>query len=438
MHLRICCLLVAALLCLADLPAHAQSVAAPGMQDFDEGMQRFQAGNYAAALQSFLDAQHAGLNTPGLHYNLGTTYYRLARYTDAEREFLALVFDSRWSSLAHYDLGLTTRRLGRREEAIAHFEEAYRTSTDPGLRTLAAIALERLGRPPPARNAALVSLAGGYDSNVGLSPNAATVGVSHQSDVFLESLAAASLGLTGNAASGSYGYGGLIVREYRNLHQFDLVGLRLGLSHDSGSGRLRGGVGVYFDASYVGGNLFERAAVLDLQARARLEGGGELRGRYQFEHVLGGSGFEYLSGRQQRLSAQARFSRGDAQARVGYELELNDRKDLDQGGDFISYSPTRHSLFAAVVPPGVGGWRTEARGEYRLSRYNDPYLLNGGTLEVLRKDDRYGLALRASHPLSSRWNAFIDYSYYRNASNLDTYDYARHQVLAGFQAELAN
>jgi len=44
--------------------------------------------------------------------------------------------------------------------------------------------------------------------------------------------------------------------------------------------------------------------------------------------------------------------------------------------------------------------------------------------------------LRANRRLRAPWRAFIDYSYYRNGSNLDTYDYNRHQVMAGIEASL--
>ena len=81
----------------------------------------------------------------------------------------------------------------------------------------------------------------------------------------------------------------------------------------------------------------------------------------------------------------------------------------------------------------------DARGEYRVSRYRDPNLIDGGAqgiLEVTRRDQRYGFALRASRPVAAPWRVFIDYSYYRNESNLDTYDYSRHQLMAGIEAAL--
>jgi tetratricopeptide (TPR) repeat protein len=425
--------LVSLVLCVATgRPARA---ATPGAQAFEQGVQAFRAGNYQGALQSFLDARQAGLDTPGLRYDLGATYYRLGRYAEAEREFEALARDPEWAPLAHYNLGLTAQRMGRERQAAEHFEQARRATTDRNLRALAATALERLGRSPPApRTSAVVSLAGGYDSNVTLSQDAATVGASHQSDSFVETLAAASHRLTENTARGWVAHGGLVVRRYRDLDRFDLAGLRGGLSYETDSGGLQTSAGGYFDTVYIGGNRLEQVAMVDAQVRSRLDAGGELRGRYQLGRIAGGGGFEYLDGWQQRLSADAGFALGSAFLRVGYQLELNNRRDLQQGAEFFSASPTRHSLLATVALRELGGWQTEARGEYRVSRYRDPDRQNG--LEVTRKDHRYGFALRGSRPLSVLWRAFVDTSYYRDDSNLDTYDYSRYQLMVGIEAVL--
>jgi tetratricopeptide (TPR) repeat protein len=433
---RISCFVVVALL-LSVVPWQPVGAAADGAQAAEQGVKAFRAGDYPAALQSFLDARQAGLDTQGLHYNLGATYYRLGRYAEAEREFQGLASDPEWAALAHYNVGLIAQRTGREQQAIEYFQRAHRTTTDPNLRILAATALERLGGTPPLPGtSAVVSLAGGYDSNATLSPDAATVGVSHQGDRFVEGLAAASHRLAGNAARGWVAHGGLVLRKYGDLSQFDLAGSRAGLSYETDSGRAQTSVGGYFDTAYIGGSRLEQVAAVDVQARRRLDAGRELRGRYQFGHVAGGGGFEYLDGWQQRLSADAGFTLASALLRVGYQLELNHRRDLEQGGEFFSASPTRHSLFATVALRNVAGWQTDARGEYRVSRYNDPNLLNGGTLEVTRKDDRYGFALRANRRLAPLWRAFVDYSYYRNQSNLDTYDYSRHQLMAGIEAAL--
>ena len=416
----------------------AKGAAADAAQVFEQGVRAFHAGDYPAALQSFLNASRAGLDTPGLHYDLGATYYRLQRYPEAEREFLGLANNPEWAALAHYNLGLIAQRTAREQLAIRYFKQAQRGATDGNLRMLAETALARLGSTPPLPTTNVVaSVAGGYDSNAALTPDAATAAISHQGDSFAEALAAASRRLTGEAGRGSYAYGGLVLRKYADLHQFDLLGLRAGLAYETDSGRLQTSAGGYFDAAYLGGSLFEQTAVVDLQARRRLDAGRDVRGRYQFGAIRGGAGFEYLDGWEQRLTADTGFALAPAFVRLGYELELNNRRDLQQGADFTSASPTRHSLFATFARSGLGGWRVDARGEYRVSRYNDPDLLNGGALEIRHKDERRGFVVRASRGLTVPWRVFVDTSYYRNNSNIDIYDYSRYQLMVGIEAAFA-
>jgi len=433
--------LCAVVLLLSIVPWQPLCAGADGSLAAERGVAAFRAGDYPAALQSFLDALAEGLDTPGLRYDLGATYYRLGRYAEAEREFQALTLEPNWAALARYNLGLTAQRAGRPQQAMEYFEQAHRTTADPNLRALAATAFERLrGAPPSPQASAVISLAGGYDSNATLSPDAATGGVSHQGDRFVEALAAATQLLAGNTERGWVAHGSLVLRKYADLHQFDVAGSRAGLSHERYWGRVQTSVGAYLDTAYFGGDRLEQGTSLDAQASSRLDSGGELRGRYRFGHIAGGGGFEYLDGRQQRLSVEAGFTLAGALLRAGYELELNHRRDLQQGSEFLSVSPTRHSLFASVALRNLAGWRTDARGEYRVSRYRDPDLIDAGAplgiLEVTRRDRRYGFGLRADRRLSAPWRLFIDYSYYRNESNLDTYDYSRQQLMAGIEAAL--
>ena len=430
-------------LLLGIVPWQPVRAGADGSLAVERGIAAFRAGDYQAALRSFLDALAEGLDTPGLRYDLGVTYYRLGRYAEAEREFQALASDPKWAPLARYNLGLTAQRAGRPQQAMQHFEQVNRTTADPNLRALAATAFERLrGAPPSPQASAEISLAGGYDSNATLSPDAATVGVSHQGDRFVEALAAATHRLAGNSERGWVAHGSLILRKYADLHQFDVAGSRAGLGHERHWGSVQTSAGAYFETAYIGGDRLEQSTSFDAQASSRLDSGSELRGRYQFKHVAGGGGFEYLDGRQQRLLAEVEFTPADALLLAGYQLELNHRRDLQQGSEFLSASPTRHSLFASVALLNLAGWRTDARGEYRVSRYRDPnlILIDAGPpldiLEVRRRDRRYAFALRANRRLTAPWGVFIDYSYYRNDSNLDTYDYSRQQLMAGIEVSL--
>lgn len=412
------------------LPAHA---ATPGEEAFNHGFQSFRAGDYAAALRSFQEAQRAGVDSPQLRHNLGVTYYRLGRYADAEREFRALSRTPSWAAIAYYNLGLTAQRMGRADDAAAHFRRAHRESAEPGLRALAASALERLGFAPPlARTSFFASLGAGYDSNATLSPDLEADGLSGESDTYADALASVSHRLGGSEVAGLYALAAAYARRYTDVGRFDLTGLRGGIVRETRAAGRTSGIGGYVEQIFLDDDTLQRAATLDLYGRWPRGAGGDARARYQLLRIEGGAGHGYLDGWQHRLAADAGFGWGRAGARAGYELELNEREDLVQGGEFFSFSPTRHLAYLSAVWPAAGAWRVEARGEIRVSRYDDPNRLADGSL-VRREDDRLGFALRASRPLEGFWRLFVAFEYYDNRSNIATYDYSRGQLSAGVE-----
>jgi tetratricopeptide (TPR) repeat protein len=422
-------------LCALVLALSARA-ASPGEEAFHRGFKAFRAGDYAAALGSFQEARRAGVDSAQLRHNLGVTYYRLGRYAEAEREFRALTQVPSWAAVAYYNLGLTAQRAGRAQEAADYFRLAHRESAEPGLRLLAATALERMGLPRPlVRTSFFASLGAGHDSNATLSPDLEAEGLSGESDTFVEALASVSHRLGGSEAAGLYALGSVYARRYADVSRFDLTGLRGGLARETRSAARSSSIGGYIEQVYIDDETLQRAATLDLYARWPRGRGGDLRTRYRVSRVEGGTGYGYIDGWQHRLSADAGFGWGRAAARAGYELELNERDDLVQGSEFFSFSPTRHLVYLRAVRPAAGAWRVEARGEIRLSRYDDPNRLADGSL-LRREDDRLGVALRASRPLEGRWRLYVAYEYYDNRSNLATYDYSRGQLSAGVEYAL--
>jgi tetratricopeptide (TPR) repeat protein len=421
MRLRATIRAIGAALALCLLSAPPAIAAFPGEQDFNRAIASFNAGDFAAALQRFLQARRSGLDTPGLRFNLGATYYRLRRYAEARVEFEALAHDPQWAPLAHYNLGLTAMRLGDTEGARAHFDQAHRTSADTNLRTLAGVALERLGRATlPPRTGTLISLAGGHDSNPALYTDNTVAGSRTGGDYFVEALGASTRNLSGDAALGWNAHGALVLRKYLDQGEFDLQGLRAGISRDTDSGVTQYSVGGNYSLVYFDGDLLEQAVALDAQARTRLQSGRDVRGRYQLARIDGGSAYGHLDGWQQRISADTGFAWQRALWRAGYQLDIEDRRDP-------GYSPRRHLLFAIAELPDVAGWRAEARVEYRANRYRDV---------DARRDDRHGLALRGSRGVGAGRRAFVEYSYYRNDSSIDGYDYRRGQLLVGVEVAL--
>jgi hypothetical protein len=433
MRLRSCIRASGIVLWLCLAPAAALGAGAQAQGDFQSAVASFRAGDYAAALRSFFAARQAGLDTPALRYNLGVTYYRLQRYAEAETEFQVLSQESRWAALAQYNLGLTALRLGKTQQARGHFETAQRSAAESHLRALAGVALERLASNSPPRTGLLFSLAGGYDSSVVLPAEAASLGIEGgRHDYFADANAVATRRLSGSAAEGWNGYGALVLRKYADLSEFDLLGWQLGASRDTAAAGARTSFGGHLGATYIDGHLLEQSSGADVQLR-RLDGGHDLRVRYRLARIDGGAHYRHLDGWQQRLRGEAGFELAAAGLRAGYELELNDRRDLELAGGFYSYSPTRHSVFAIAELPRVGEWRVEGHVEYRSSRYRDPHRLDGGTRVLTREDGRYALAARANRGVGRGRQLFVDYSYYRNDSNIDGYSYGRHQLQIGIE-----
>ena len=72
----------------------------PARTSLEQGVQAFRNGDYEQALQHFGHARELGVDTPGLHYNLGATYYRLGRYSESRGEFEQLLRVPRLAPLA--------------------------------------------------------------------------------------------------------------------------------------------------------------------------------------------------------------------------------------------------------------------------------------------------------------------------------------------------
>ena len=435
MHLRAFCLaaVLASFACLAPPLAGAAEAGA----HFDEAVKAFRAGDYDAALRRFLQARESGLDTPGLHYNLGVTYYRLRRYAEAESAFQSLARDPQWRALARYNLGLTAQRTGDARLARVYFDQAHRATTDPNLRQLASVALERLASASlPPRAGTLLALGGGYDSNPAIYTDSTAPGSRNGGDYFGELLGVSTLNLGGDAALGWNAFGALVLRHYLDQDAFDLQGLRAGISRDTDADRLQTSIGGNYGVVYLDGALLEQAMALDLQARRRLEAGGDLRASYHLARIGGGSGYRQLDGWQQRVVLDTGFAWRRALWRAGIQVEIEDRRDLARGGEFLSYSPQRHGIFVTAELPDVAGWRADLRLDYRTSRYRDPYRLDGGSRVLEREDERTSLVLRGSREAGTDRRVFVEISHYRNDSSIDDYDYRRGQLLLGIELVL--
>ena len=421
--------LILALLACLPAPGLADSAATA----FDQGLDAFRAGDYAAARGHFEAARAAGMDSASLDYNLGATYYRLGQYRRARQAFGRLLDDPANAPLAHYNLGLVARQRGETALARRHFRTAYRTAEDDKIRRLASDALGRQGEAPAAdRLSGIVSVAGGYDNNVALTPDE-TIFASDNDDFFLEALAGGSYQLTGTRSAGWQLKGSLLHLDYAESDTFDQSFLRLGPEWDTPAGAWAVDLAAYGDLVYLAGELFERIATAEVDALRPLGSGHALRLRYRLSRVDGRGDYDYLSGLRHRADAQWHYTAGRHRLRLAYQLAYNDRRDWRSGDDFTSYSPTRHAFRADARRELGGPWQAEVGAGYRISRYHDANVENA-TVVGTREDTRY----RAEAALDRRlpwWglHAFAEYRFTRNDSNLETYDYTAHVLTLGLE-----
>ncbi len=398
------------------------------------GIQAAKEGRYQQALNYFLKAQEAGLDTPGLNYNLAVAYYQLGEYQKARKLFLELAQKPKSRQLAHFNLGLVANRQNNEAEAIKWFRLAYRSEDDRRIQAMAAEALRRLGARPQTKASwyGFASTGLMYDSNVTLANDTLT-GITRSSDIAAELIASASGWLTGNRRGGLQlsigGYGLKYQTQGRN--NFSQLNASLGRYDQWADWRTR--VYARWEESFFGGANYQRAISLDNRAQRSLGKVNHLQLRYKLSQLQATSSqFDYLDGWRQQLRLGNLWRRQGTSLITYYQLELNDRQDRTSpvSGRFTSFSPTRHALRARAILDLDSNWRASLDGRYRYSRYRGENELSGG-LKQRRVDQQYRAILGLSRKLSRRWEFDIRYSFTRNDSRIASYSYSRHQLKAG-------
>jgi len=412
--------------------ALAASAEQPGRDAFRAGTQAFQQGDYPAALAHFRAARDSGLDSTSVRYNMAVTYYRLGQLDASAIEFRGLLSDPGSAPTAHYNLGLIARHQGDNRTAQHHFRQAQELAATQELRNLATAGLRSVTPAPPKRRGqAVISVAGGYDDNVTLAPQADLVGVSGEGDGFLEFLAAGRYMIAGDASKGWRAEGALYLREYLDVDGFDQAALRAGLTQLGSAGSWRTAFGGYTDVILLDGDYFQSIFSASAQGIRPVGGNGELLLRYRISRIEADDDFDQLSGWRQRGRVQGRWRHGFGDLVLGYELEWNDRRDVQTATTFSSRSPLRNLLYGEVLRQVGSNWEVSARGEYRRSRYRDP----DTTLTSSRKrqDDSLELRLRADRRLGASSRVYGTYTRSDNDSNFEVFDYRRSEFMAGLE-----
>lgn len=414
-------------LLLICLPLYADD----GSATFQEAMKAYKAGDYTQAMEGFETAQSLGMANPALYYNLGVVYFRLEYWDRAVDAFKKTANYPKMAPLAYYNIGLVKRRQNDTQAAEYWFERTLEGSRDAKLNRLARHALDNLPRTNYDWNSFL-SIGLGYDDNVTLENDALAI-ASEESDSFYELFGFTQGVLSGTDMNGVLLRGSLFGDFYSEQSDFSLAELNLGLYRRFRMRDWKSEGGIYTTYSTLGSDPYLSSGNLVLDARRAVSDSMTLRFRVRFKAIhsldqqsegLEGSAFDL------RTEGIWALDRSDARIRGYYQLELNDRQDIETATSFSSLSPTRHTFYIDYRRALAPDWQFKASGSYRHSRYDDENVDSTGGTATTRTDKRKGVAFELSR--RRIWKDFqlaLEYRHTDNDSNIDSYSYDRNTLL---------
>lgn len=104
-------------------PVQAESL----YEKMQQGSRLYEAGEFDASLNAFVDAQIEAPEDVKLKYNVAASHYKMKNYEEAVKGFLdvaATAQDARLEELSLYNTGNAMYRQGKLQEAVAYYQKA--------------------------------------------------------------------------------------------------------------------------------------------------------------------------------------------------------------------------------------------------------------------------------------------------------------------------
>lgn len=410
-------------LCLAIALVSYHTLAQEG-SNVQRGIEAFERGEYAAALENFSAAEQAGIGTESVQYNIAVSLYRLGRLDESEERFLALSGLANWRVLVNYNLGLVNEAQGDNEEARRYFELSVEQQEHDKVRELAGQKLEELDRQEQSiagieiaprstdRFAGLIEVSGGVDSNASSLADDLLEESDRGEDTFSQLL------LYGHGYAFGERNDGLRIHALgysKSLAEFDHLNSRivgLGVTWEQPVLGFQTDLGVTVLRTDLDSEKIADQRQINASAWKRF-GIGTLKLGLAHTAFNAEGRFAQIDGDQQRidLSWSKRFDGVSASVRLRHEE--NDRADLSRNGAFASYSPTRDGIRTKL------DWRINSRlalglqYEHINSVYDGINTLrdiDGSVKSVQRENTRTRWSSELSYrPLSSNWRFSLEY-----------------------------
>ena len=409
-NLVLVCLISSQTLCFAT----TDSQISPDVL-FEQGSTAVKGRDYEKGLILFLKAREQGLDTVSLSYNIGVCAYKLGDYDQARMAFLEVSRESGMAALAYYNLGLIGMKEHDQTAARSWFDKTIATTTDAKLKNMAGMGLDRLISQAKPSWFGFASLGGGYDDNVKIVADTATMASSGTGDSFSELLAIARGPLFSPDSHFNLQLNGYY-RNYFNENDYDYSSFGLKFFHKGKILSWQSEIGADYSYSFLAAKQYARIPSGFVELRKEFSTRTFFRTRYTFSYIdMLAMNNDLLSGTRNRWQLEAGRKWGRNRASFEYILELNDRDNPDE-------SPTRDALkFKISIKPAQNTTLNVSAG-YRQSCYE----ISGAA----DRDDELALAsLRLAYNVTRDWLVGAEYNYENNQSSDASFEYTRNIVL---------
>lgn len=399
---------------------------------FQAGVEAFKQEDFAGALRHFQTAEAEGNQSSQLKFNLGSTYYKLRRYRQAERYFRPLANNSKWRDVALFNLGLIAEKLQNDELAQHYFLLAYQSTSKASIQELANRKINQINISWSDKKTLFsTSLLYGNDDNAIAFPDDLQANSGAVSDNFLELYLFGQQDVKIDNSSESSVQGFVYKKAYQDLNSLDVAVIGASLFREPTSHQYNQGLSIISssvddDIAYHQLQFFIGRGVNILNNHWQVA--------YEPSYFIGGDDFNQLDGWRHRFSGVGEW-RWDANAlQLGLKGEINSREDLGVGDSRYSYSPTRLGIAT------TWGWYYSSKLNFsstfdltssRYSGKNTLEDLDGEVKNKQRRGTKIQVNVEATYLIDKHWSATANFEHVNNKENFELYSYERNQISIG-------
>ena len=389
--------------------------------DFNLGVQAFKSGKNEAAVKYFESAMHQGMNTVSLHYNLASSYYKVARYEDAKKFFKLTYKTDAMRDLAEYNLGLVALKQKEWQLAGEYFTSVVNSGRDKKLTKLSQQQLTLLTKGEKQTKVTAFANVG-YDDNI---VSALSEAALNESDSFYDAYAAVDYLVTGKREDGWIADASLYMLDYSDYDSSNLDLFSLGVKKTFELNDWKSSLHFKLSKTLYGEEDYLSAVMIDAKAYKSLTSSDRIYLRYRYEDISSDDLiYDYLEGWRQRATFEYRNASSKNIKQLFYELELNDRGDLVGTGYSYEYSPTRHTVRGKLTHVLNEKWHLSGDLSYRFSDFPSSPTMD-------REDELWKLVLAADYIINPSFKLSTKLQFIDNSSTEDRYEYDKSLLSVG-------